>query len=56
MKNILIYSFIICSLISCTKKNEYVFLDSESVEQNNLKQQIISILGYAEEDIEFDDV
>lgn len=31
-------------------------MDTESVEQNNLKQQIISILGYAEEDIEFDDV
>ena len=27
-----------------------MFLDNESVQQNDLKQQIISILGYAEED------
>lgn len=56
MKKLLTYATICLLLISCAKSDEHVFLDNESVQQNDLKQQIISILGYAEEDIEFDEI
>lgn len=45
--------FALCVLC---KSDEHVFLDSESVEQNDLKQQIMAKLRYAEDDIVFDKV
>ena len=56
MKNIFTYAIIILLFVSCAKTDEGVFLDTESVEQNDLKQQIISTLGYTEEEIVFDEV
>ena len=56
MKKLLNYATLCLLFISCAKSDEHVFLDNESVQQNDLKQQIISTLGYAEEDIVFDDI
>ena len=56
MKKLLTYATLCLLFISCAKSDEHVFLDNESVQQNDLKQQIISTLGYAEEDIVFDDI
>lgn len=56
MKNIFTYAIIFLLFVSCAKTDEGVFLDTESVEQNDLKQQIISTLGYTEEEIVFDEV
>lgn len=50
------YAILCLLFLSCAKSDEHVFLDSESVEQNDLKQQIIATLGYAEDDIVFDKV
>ena len=50
MKKLLTYATLCLLFISCAKSDEDVFLDNKSVQQNDLKQQIISILGYAEED------
>lgn len=56
MKNCFSYAIIFLLFVSCAKTDEDVFLDTESVEQNDLKQQIISTLGYTEEEILFDEV
>ena len=56
MKNIFTYAILCLLFVSCAKSDEHVFLDAESVEQNNLKQQIMAKLRYAEDDIVFDKV
>jgi len=56
MKNIFTYAILCLLFVSCAKSDEHVFLDSESVEQNDLKQQIMAKLRYAEDDIVFDKV
>lgn len=56
MKNIFTYAILCLLFVSYAKSDEHVFLDSESVEQNDLKQQMMAKLRYAEDDIVFDKV